>query len=82
MAITTNETGSAPVEPVLAALVDLAFRDGRHELERAKGQRGVVTLNIRLVLGDHGRLLESVHSLSFESKLHAKDGFTREKTHG
>jgi hypothetical protein len=75
--MSNDETGSAQVEPVLAALVDLAFRDGRHELSRAKGQRGIVTLNVRLVLGDHGRLLESSHSLAFESKLHVKDGFTR-----
>jgi hypothetical protein len=72
-----NQTGSAPVEPVLAALVDMAFKDGRHEMDRAIGKRGVVTLSVKLVLGDHGRVLESAHSIVFEQKLHVKDGFKR-----
>lgn len=69
------------VETILAALVDIAFRDGRHELLRANGQRGVVKLDINLVLGDHGRPLESTAALTFTAKRHIKDGFSaRERT--
>lgn len=72
------------VESILAALVDIAFRDGRHELLRANGSRGVVHLDINLVLGDHGRPLESTAALTFTSKRHIKDGFAqaRENTSG
>lgn len=79
--MTISETNPS-AEAILAALVDMAFKDGRHELARAQGQRGVLRLNVNLVLGDHGRPLESTATLSFESKLHIKDGFTREKPRG
>jgi hypothetical protein len=73
--------GSFP-EAVLAALVDVAFQDGRHELVRSTGQRGVLRLHIELILGDHGVPVSSTTSLSFENKRHVKDGFSREKPHG
>ncbi len=68
------------VEAILAALVDIAFKDGRHELSRANGQRGVLHLTVNLVLGDHGRPLESTASLVFENKRHIKDGFIARET--
>ena len=79
---TPASPGSLPVETVLAALVDVAFQDGRHELARATGQRGTVRLHVEMVLGDHGVLQSSTTSLSFENKRHAKDGFARERPHG
>lgn len=75
--------GLPSVEAVLAALVDVAFQDGRHELLRAQGQRGIVRLHIELTLGDHGEPVSSTTALSFENKRHVKDGFTRERpNHG
>lgn len=83
---TANESparpGSLSVEAVLAALVDVAFQDGRHELVRALGQRGTLRLHIELILGDHGEPVSSTTALSFENKRHVKDGFSREKPHG
>lgn len=73
--------GSFPVETVLAALVDVAFQDGRHEVTRAQGQRGIVRLHIELILGDHGEPVSSTTSLSFENKRHMKDGFSRGHPH-
>lgn len=63
------------IEPVLAALVDIAFRDGRHELNRARGQRGTVRLHVEVTLGDNGEPMFSTSQLSFESKRHVKDAF-------
>lgn len=62
-------------EAILAALVDVAFADGRHELARAVGRRGTLRLHIELTLGDSGEVLTSTTSLAFESKRHVKDGF-------
>lgn len=74
-----GDISGGSVEAILAALVDIAFRDGRFELSRARGNRGIVHLNINLVLGDGGRPLESTSTLTFEAKRHIKDGFAREK---
>lgn len=63
----------------MAALVDVAFQDGRHEINRSRGNRGVLRLRVEVILGDHGELLTSSTSLAFENKRHLKDGFTREK---
>lgn len=76
----TPPSAGFSVEPMLAALVDIAFRDGRHELNRARGQRGVVRLHVEVTLGDTGEPLFSTSQLSFESKRHVKDAFhVREK---
>lgn len=82
--MTISSETNLSVEAILAALVDIAFRDGRHELSRATGQRGVLHLKIDLVLGDHGRPLEATSALSFEGKRHMKDGFTarEQSNHG
>ena len=64
------DAGSLSVEAILAALVDIAFRDGRAELSRAVGKRGLLRLNLTLLLGDNGRPLESTSSLVFEAKHH------------
>lgn len=74
--------GSLSVEAILSALVDVAFRDGRAELKRAEGQRGIVRLELRLVLGDHGRPQESTSLLAFEGKRHIKDAFAARETNG
>lgn len=75
-------TGPLSIEAVLAALVDVAFQDGRHEVARARGQRGTLRLTVEIVLGDHGVLQSSTTNLSFENKRHMKDGFSRERPHG
>lgn len=72
--LTRMMTTDLSPEATMAALVDLAFAEGRHEVERAKGRRGSLRLNIELVLGDGGVPLYSVNSLVFEVKRHAKDG--------
>jgi hypothetical protein len=78
----TPETGSLSVEAVLAALVDIAFRDGADELRRARGQRGVMHLDVQLTLGDRGEPVFSTHRMSFEHKRHLKDDFARERPNG
>ena len=68
------EPGSLSVEAMLAALVDITFRDGRHELARAAGRRGTLRLYVEVELGDGGQPLNARHSLGFEQRRHVKDG--------
>jgi hypothetical protein len=65
---------SISIEAALASLVDLMFRDGRYELARAKGKRGVLRLNVEMILGDAGIPVAATRTLTFEQKHHfAKD---------
>ena len=66
--------GSSPIEPMLAALVDIVFRDGRHELARAHGRRGTLRLMVEVELGDHGQPTSARHGLAFEQRRSMKDG--------
>lgn len=68
------EPGSLSVESMLAALVDIAFRDGRYELQRAQGKRGTLRVLVEVELGDHGAPTGARHSLTFEQRRSIKDG--------
>lgn len=61
----------------MVSLIEAVFAEGKHELARAQGRRGVVYLTLELGLGDNGEPLWTKSALYFERKRHVKDARER-----
>lgn len=65
--------GSLSVQDMVTGAAQAALRSGVHEMARATGKRGIVTLHVELCLGDSGEPLWITESVFFTPKLHHKD---------
>jgi hypothetical protein len=71
--------GSLSIADLLAGAATAAIRDSAGEVSRAQGRRGVVYLNVELMLGDGGEPLWLNSSVYFQQKRHHKDNAARER---
>ena len=65
--------GLLSVQDLVTGAAQQALRAGVHEMARATGKRGVVTLHVELCLGDGGEPLWATEAVFFTPKFHHKD---------